>query len=234
MTRRHHGPHHGSAPHDHDHAHPHPDHAHPHHDHAHPHHDHDAGAAQGAFSDADALTLVLDDPARDEWQRPDDILRALELEPTLTVADLGAGTGYFAVRLARAVPRGAVLAVDVEPDLVRFLTERARREQLPNLRVVQATPGVSSFTASSLDRILVVHVWHHLANRHEHARSLAAALRPGGKLLIVDFSPSSERGPPAAMRLGPEAVIAELEAEGLAASVAPLALPDQYVVQATR
>ena len=223
MSRRHHDPHHGSAPHDHE---------HPHHEQAHPQHEH--GPAHGAFADADALTLVLDDPARDEWQRPDDVLRALELEPTMTVADLGAGTGYFAVRLARAVPRGEVLAIDLEPDLVRFLAERAQREHLPNLRAIQATPGASSLPGFGLDRILVVHVWHHLADRHEHARALAAALRPGGRLLIIDFDPSAERGPPESMRLAPEAVIAELEAAGLSASVSPLALPQQYVVQATR
>lgn len=76
-----------------------------------------------------------------------------------------------------------------------------------------------------------MHVWHHLADRGEYARGLAAALRPGGRLFIVDFSPSAHRGPPTSMRLAPEAVIAELEGAGLEARVSPIALPDQYIVE---
>jgi SAM-dependent methyltransferase len=192
-----------------------------------------SGAHHG-FADADELTRVFDDPARDAWQRPDDVLRALELEPTMIVADVGAGTGYFSVRLARAVPRGEVIATDIEPDMVRFLKERAHREGLPNLRALQASPGASGLAASSIDRILVVHVWHHLSGRGEYARGLAAALRPGGRLLIVDFSPAADRGPPASMRVAPKTVIAELEGAGLSASVSPIAPPDQYIVEARR
>lgn len=204
------------------------------HAHGHPQHAHGAGGADHAFTDADAWSKVFDDPARDAWQRPDDVVRALALEPGMTVADVGAGTGYFAVRLARSVPRGEVIAIDVEPDMVRFLDERARREQLPNLRARQATPTDAGLAASSVDRILVVHVWHHLADRDAYARGLAAALRPGGKLFIVDFSLAGDRGPPATMRVAPAEVIAVLEGAGLSARVAPTALPDQYLVEAQR
>lgn len=204
--------------------------------HAHGHEQHEPGghAIDGhhhAFTDADAWTQVFDDPSRDAWQRPDEVLRALELEPTMVVADVGAGTGYFSVRLARAVPGGEVLATDLEPDMVRFLRERARREQLPNLRSVQATPTESGLAPSSVDRILVVHVWHHLAERGDYARRLSAALRPGGRLFVVDFSPAADRGPPASMRLAPEVIFAELESAGLSASVSPIAPPGQYIVQ---
>ncbi len=175
---------------------------------------------------------MFDDPSRDEWQRPDEVLRALELEPTMVVADVGAGTGYFSVRLARAVPRGEVLATDLEPDMVRFLRERAQREQLPNLRAVQATTAASGLAARSVDRILIVHLWHHIAEREEYARGLALTLRPGGRLFIVDFSPDADRGPPASLRVSPEAVIATLESAGLSAKVSSIAIPDQYIVEA--
>jgi arsenite methyltransferase len=204
------------------------------HEHAHPHGSHGAGGPHHAFADADALTQVLDDPTRDTWQRPDDLLRALELEPAMTIADVGAGTGYFAVRLARAVPQGQVIAIDLAPDMVRFLSERARREQLPNLRALLATATASGLVAQSVDRILVVHMWHHLAEGGEYARGLAAALRPGGRLFVVDYSPTAQHGPPAGMRVAPEAVIASLESAGLSARVSPIALPDQYIVEARR
>jgi arsenite methyltransferase len=203
-------------------------------EHAGPHEGHGAGGAHHAFADADALTKVFDDPARDAWQRPDDVLRALELAPTMIVADVGAGTGYFAVRLARAIPQGEVIATDVEPNMVRFLNERARREQLPNLRAIRATPTASGLAAGSVDRILVVHVWHHLADRMRYARDLAAALRPGGRLFVVDFSLDAQRGPPANMRVSQETMVAELVTAGLIAGASPIALPEQYVVEAKK
>lgn len=192
---------------------------------------HHAGGHHHAFTDAEAWTQVFDDPSRDAWQHPDEVLRALELEPAMVVADVGAGTGYFSVRLARAVPNGEVLATDLEPDMVRFLGERANREQLSNLRPVLATEDASGLAPNSVDRILVVHVWHHLAARSDYARHLATALRQGGRLVIVDFTLTGHRGPPATMRLAPEVIVAELESAGLTATVSPLALPDQYIVE---
>ncbi len=205
-----------------------------HHEPAGVHDSHRPGGPHHAFADADALTHVFDDPTRDEWQRPGDVLRALELEPTMSVADLGAGTGYFAVRLARAVPEGEVIATDIEPDMLRFLQERARRERLLNLRAVRATATASGLTAQSVDRVLVVHVWHHVADRGALTRDLATALRPGGRVLIVDFEAAARRGPLAGMRVAPEDVIAGLESAGLSARILPIALPDQYVVEARR
>ena len=190
------------------------------------------GGAGHGFADADALAKVFDDPERDAWQRPDDVLSAMDLAPAMTVADVGAGTGYFAVRLARALPPGAVLATDLEPALARFLAERARREAIPNLHAVLATQTASGLAARSVDRILVVHVWHHVPDRVALARDLAAALRPGGRLIVVDFSLTAQRGPPAHMRAAPEAVIAELEGAGLSARLLPVTVPDQYLIEA--
>jgi arsenite methyltransferase len=204
------------------------DHAHEGHGHSHVSH------AHGTYADAEHWSTRFDDPARDAWQRPDEVLRALALTPTMTVADVGAGTGYFAVRLARAVPHGEVIATDLESAMVRYLEDRARREQLPNLRAVRASPTTSGLAPGSVDAILVVHVWHHLGDRASYARDLAAALRPGGRLLVVDFSPAARRGPPIHMRLAPEALVTELAAAGLAAQVSPIALPDQYIVEARR
>ena len=212
-----------------------PDHAAASHSHHHgdasQHADHHGGMHH-KFTDADEWTKVFDDPARDEWQRPDDVVRALELAPAMTVADVGAGTGYFAVRLARAVPAGEVIATDVEPDMVRFLSERARREHLSNLRATRASGTASGLTAHSVDRILIVDVWHHIDDRVAYARDLAAALRPGGKLFVVDFTLTAHRGPPPNVRLAPESIIADLAAAGLVASLSPIALPDQYIVEA--
>lgn len=203
-------------------------------EHAGPHGHHGGGGAHHGFVNADEWAKRFDDPSRDAWQRPEEVLRALELAPTMIVADVGAGTGYFAVRLARAVPAGEVIAIDVEPDMVRYLNERARREQLPHLRTILADQTRSGLAADSVDRILVVHVWHHLADRVAYARGLAAALRPGGRICVVDFSRTGSRGPPMSMRLSAEAIVADLAAAGLAATLSPVALPDQYLVEGRR
>jgi predicted methyltransferase len=195
---------------------------------------HPAHHAHGTHANAEHRATTLDDPARDAWQLPDEVVRALALAPSMTVADVGAGTGYFAVRLARAVPQGDVIATDLDPDMVRYLEERARRERLPNLRAVRATRGGSGLAPDSVDAILIVHVWHYLADRVAYARDLAAALRPGGRLIVVDFSPAAHRGPPSHMRLAPEIVVEELAAAGLAAEVSSVTLPDQYLVEARR
>jgi FkbM family methyltransferase len=186
------------------------------------------------FDDADAWAKVFDDPARDAWQHPDDVVAALGLSPDMTVADVGAGTGYFTVRLARAVPGGQVIATDIEPDMVRYLVDRARREKLGNVRAVQATGDDPRLEPNSVDRILVVDVWHHVADRGAYAKGLAAALRPGGQVAIVDFTQEATHGPPRMHRLRPEVIVADLQGAGLDASLAPTSLPEQFIVIGTR
>src|SRR5215213_5177412 len=86
-----------------------------------------------SFSDADKWAKVFDDPQRDAWQKPHEVIRALDLAPDAVVADIGAGTGYFSARLAHMTPSGRVYAVDTQPDMVKHLTERAKREGLKNV-----------------------------------------------------------------------------------------------------
>ena len=197
------------------------------------HHDHRGGMPH-RFENADEWAKQFDDPSRDAWQHPDDVIAALALSPGMTVADVGAGTGYFSVRLARALPDGQVIATDIEPDMVRYLEERARREVLPRLRAVRAGADDPNLAAASVDRILVVDVWHHLGDRARYAAGLAAALRPGGRIGIVDFTTAASHGPPPQHRLSPEAIMADLRAAGLEASVSPTQLPEQFIVIGVR
>ncbi len=186
------------------------------------------------FDDAEAWAKVFDDPARDAWQHPDDVVAALELSPNMTVADVGSGTGYFTVRLARAVPGGQVIATDIEPDMVRYLGDRAQRQKLGNVRAVLATGDDPRLEPNSVDRVLLVDVWHHVADRGAYAKGLASALRPGGQIAIVDFTQEATHGPPREHRLRPEVIIADLQAAGLDASLSPTRLPDQFIVIGAR
>lgn len=200
----------------------------------HPPAEHHGGAMHRRFDNAETWAKVFDDPSRDSWQQPDLVLAALDLGPRMVMVDIGAGTGYFAVRLARAIPDGEVIATDIEPDMVRYLTERAAREQLPNLRAVVTPPADPQLAPGTVDRILVVDVWHHIDGKAAYASALARSLRPGGKLAIVDFKPSSRHGPPPEHRVTPEQIIAELRGAGLSAQVSGIALPEQYIVIGTR
>jgi SAM-dependent methyltransferase len=203
-----------------------------HHDGPPPAHHHDGMPHR--FEHAEEWAKVFDDPSRDAWQQPDAVVAALELAPAMAVADVGAGTGYFTVRLARAVPQGQVLATDIEPDMVRYLAERAQREHLTNVTATLAGAADPKLAAGSVDRVLVVDVWHHIGDRVAYARGLAAALRPGGKVVIVDFTQEATHGPPKHHRLTPEAIVADLRAAGLDAVVSPTRLPEQYIVVGTR
>lgn len=203
------------------------------HDHAHQHHG--AQPLGHRFGKAEKWVPIFDDPARDAWQKPDVVISALAIEQGMTVADVGAGTGYFTSHLARAVgTSGTVLAVDIEPDMVRYLGERAAREGAPQVKPQLATPEDPRLPAASLDRILVVDTWHHIPDRVAYATKLAAALKPGGFVLVVDYTMKTSKGPPRSRRLEPATVADELTAAGLRASTVEAGLPDQYAIKAAK
>jgi SAM-dependent methyltransferase len=219
-----------------EHGHDHPQgehgHGHPHGEHTHGAHDHGAhGPLVHRFENAEQWAKRFDDPARDAWQKPAEVIAAMKLGPGMTVADIGAGTGYFEPHLARAVgPKGRVLALDVEPDMVRYLNERIAREKLVNVEAKQAALADPGLAPGSVDRILIVDTWHHIAERKAYAAKLKEALRPGGAVFIVDFRLDAKEGPPKEHRIGPEDVSAELQAAGLAVEVPMTTLPQQYIV----
>lgn len=182
---------------------------------------------QHGFGDAERWAHVFDDPKRDAWQKPHEVIQALALKPDAVVADLGAGTGYFAARLARMVPDGRVYAVDVEPDMVKYLTERAKREKLPNLLPVAATPDDARLPENA-DVIVLVNVYHHIDQRDRYFSRLRASMKPGGRLAIIDFRMDSPAGPPKSARIAPDRVVAELKAAGYTLTQQHDFLPRQY------
>jgi SAM-dependent methyltransferase len=185
------------------------------------------------FEHADEWARVFDDPARDEWQKPADVVTSMHVSPGATVADVGAGTGYFEPWLSRAVgPSGVLYAVDVEPDMVRYLRERAARDHLDNVRPVLAGPDDANLPARGVDRVLVVDTWHHVPGRVAYARRLAGALATGGTITFVEFTMDAPMGPPQKHRIPADVLIGELREAGLAAERVDVGLRWQYVVVA--
>jgi ubiquinone/menaquinone biosynthesis C-methylase UbiE len=192
---------------------------------------------QHRFEHADEWVARFDDPERDAWQKPDEVIAALALRPTDIVADVGAGTGYFTVRLAKAVPEGKVIASDVEADMVRHLRERAAKAGLANVIAVQGD-ATDPKLPERAHVILIVDVLHHVQDRGAFFTTLAAQLADGGRIVIVDFEPDAPAdgpGPPREHRLAVDAVVREASAAGLRArGTVSDTLPYQYVLQLER
>lgn len=195
---------------------------------------HDATIHHG-FGDVTTWVAVFDDPGRDAWQKPDAVITRLGVAPGMTVADLGAGTGYFSVRLAKAVgPKGRVLAIDIEPNLVDYMKSRAAQESLPQIAAVLATADDPKLPERGVDLVLIVDTWHHIDDRLRYLAKLAAGLAPGGRVAVVDFKKGDfPVGPPDAHKLTAEAVVAEFVEAGWAVADRWDDLPYQYVLAFT-
>ncbi len=166
---------------------------------------------------------VLEDPSRDEWQKPHDVIMALGLKPTDIVADIGAGTGYFARRFA--LHAGKVYAVDIDEKLLTIVRAKAPA----NLVTIVAAPDDPGLPEQSIDMIFFCDVLHHIENRPAYYAKLAKVLKPGGRIVVIDFY---ERplpiGPPPSMKLSDQEVIAELQKAGFALKQQLDTLPYQY------
>ena len=185
------------------------------------------GTHRHSFGDAEKWAHVFDDPERDAWQKPHEVIQALALEPGAAVADIGAGTGYFSARLANMLKTGRVYAVDIEPGMVKYLAERAKREGLANLVPVSGASGSPNLPAK-VDLALFVDVYHHVDARERYFRDLRKALNPGGRVAVIDFRLDSPEGPPKAARIAPERVKAEMKKAGYVLEAEHSFLPRQY------
>lgn len=178
------------------------------------------------FDDPQKWSKSFDDPERDAWQKPGDVIRTLALKPDARVADIGAGTGYFTIRLAKAVPAGKVFAVDIEAKMVEHLAKRAKDAGLGNVEAVKGTE-TSARLPEPVDLALLVNSFHHIDARVAYIKGLATSLRPGGRVAIIEYRPDAERGAPKHMRLSPAQVDADMKAAGFARMSSHDLLPHQ-------
>jgi SAM-dependent methyltransferase len=191
------------------------------------------GGAHGNPSDLDRYIAALADPARDAWQKPDALLAALGVKPGEVACDVGAGPGYFTLRLARLVgPSGRVFAVDVEPRILAALVERLGAAGTRTVTPVLSLPDDPLLPAAACDLVLVVDTYHHFPDGRAYLRRLAEALRPGGRLVNVDFHKrETPVGPPVAHRVSRDAFVADAGAAGLAVTRELDLLPFQYALE---
>jgi ubiquinone/menaquinone biosynthesis C-methylase UbiE len=166
---------------------------------------------------------VLEDPQRDAWQKPHEVVMALGLKPTEAVADIGAGSGYFTRRFA--MHAGKVYAVDIDAKLL----EAAMKDAPKNVEAVLATPDDPKLPEASVDTIFFCDVLHHIEGRAAYYPKLAKALKPGGRIVAIEFYKKPlPLGPPESMKISEEELIGEMKAAGFRKTKSFDFLPYQY------
>ena len=160
---------------------------------------------------------LLDAPDRDLWQRPDQIMDALGIADASAVADIGAGSGWFTIRLARRVgPRGIVYAEDVQKEMITALSRRVSREGFNNVKAVLGSNNDPSLPPGAFDAVLMVDAYHEVEDRVTMLSNLAKSLKPQGRLGIIDFRlDGTGPGPAPEERVSPDVVVNDAKKAGL-------------------
>lgn len=181
-----------------------------------------------SFKDAKKWSKAFDDPARDEWQRPDFVIKNLDLKNSQCVADIGAGTGYFSKRIAKEISKnGTVYAVDNEPDMIEHLKQLAAQQNLTNHKELLADSNFPLFPIKC-DLILLVDTYHHIDNRENYFKASLHQLTAKARVAIIDFTMESPYGPQKAHRFLKSQVIDEMSTAGYKVQKDIVGLPYQY------
>ncbi len=193
---------------------------------------HEAGAHH-RFQDTEHWVQVFESPDRDKWQKPDEVVKALGLKPGESIVDLGAGTGYFTRRFAVAVrPGGRAIGLDVEPGMVEHMREDARKRGLKSYDAKVVKPDDPGLAPASVDVVFLCDAYHHIENRADYFRKVRAALKPGGRVVDVDFKKELlPVGPPPAHKVARDAVIEEMRRAGFRLVREHNFLPYQYFLE---
>ena len=190
----------------------------------------DADGPYGNPSNLDDYIAELSSPARDAWQKPDQVVGALGLKAGETACDIGSGPGYFTLRLARAVgPSGFVYAIDVEARMLQALRERLERARVRNVAPVLALSEDPLLPPGACDVVLVVNTYHFFPNRAGYLKRLRQSLKPRGRVVNVDYHRRpTPIGPPLDHRVAREAFLSDARGAGLALVGEQSFLPYQY------
>lgn len=184
------------------------------------------------FEEVEEYIAFLDNPERDLWQKPDEVVAALKLQGTETVVDLGAGGGYFTFRLARALPEGRVVASDIEPEMVRHIHRKAMTEGVRNVQAELILPG-SPMLPERADLVFICDVLLHVQNRAAWTSTLAGEMRSGARLMLIEFREGDlPQGPPESKKIPRKEIIDLFTTAGLTfESEKPDMLPYQVFLE---
>jgi ubiquinone/menaquinone biosynthesis C-methylase UbiE len=180
--------------------------------------------------DPKAYIALLEDPQRDAYQKPHEVIMALDLKEGEVVADVGAGSGYFAFRLAHHVgDKGRVYAVDINPDMIVYMNRRIRDLPLKNVVTVLAAPDDPLLADASVDRFFICDTWHHIGNQTQYLALMKKMLRPGGQVIMIEFHKKElPVGPPVEMKIAREDLVRQMATNGFKLAKEHTFLPYQY------
>lgn len=198
-----------------------------------PHDSHHHGHGRDLYGNPEDLAAYLERieaSERADWQKPDEVVQALELKPGQIACEIGAGPGYFALRLGRAVgEQGTVFAVEVEPRILEVLRERVAHSDLRNVVPVLGLAEDPMLPPASCDLILTINTFHHLENGIGYLKRLVRSLKPGGRIVNIDFHKREmPMGPPAELKVDRDEFLQSARAAGLELVAEPTFLEFQY------
>jgi ubiquinone/menaquinone biosynthesis C-methylase UbiE len=178
----------------------------------------------------------LNRPEREKEENPEGALDALKIRPGMVVADVGAGTGYMSLRLARRVgPTGRVYANDLQPEMLRRLRANAEQAGLTNIETVQGEEADPKLPSGQLDLVLLVDVYHEFSRPREMIDKIRESLKPDGRLVLLEYRKEDPNVPiREEHKMTVKEVKAELEPQGLVLSQAIETLPRQHILILTK
>ena len=194
---------------------------------------HQVDDAHHGFGDVGVWAEMLEGSERDQWQKPEEVIKNLDLKPGDVIGDIGAGTGYFTRRFALAVgPQGKALGLEIEAAMVEHMRQEARRLNLTNYEPRLVKPDGPGLGPQSVDVIFLSNTYHHISNRVEYFRKLSKSLKPNGRIVIVDFYRKPQPvGPPLEQKVSEETIIEELRQAGYRLTRSLDFLPYQYFLE---
>ncbi|KPK02153.1 MAG: hypothetical protein AMK71_03290 [Nitrospira bacterium SG8_35_4] len=185
------------------------------------------------FDDIAVWVKVFEDPERDTWQQPEEVVRKMNLVNGDVVADIGAGTGYFTRLFAAAVgPEGMAIGLDIEQSMVEYMHEDAKKLNLKNYTARAVKADDPELAPGSVSVVFLCNTYHHIDSRESYFKKVAGSLKPGGRLVIVDFYKKElPYGPPPEHKLSKDVVIKELQLAGYSLKQELHFLPYQYYLE---